>query len=72
MQARYEDCLGHGKSRVYESGGVERKKPLKKKAKELLHLVIGILTAWRAAAGLEKDRYWDERNWSWEAMKWFP
>lgn len=28
----------------------------RKRNKELLHLVIGILTAWRAAAGLEKDR----------------
>lgn len=49
--------MGHGKNRVYESGGVEREKHLKRKAKELLHLVISTLIAWNAAAGLEKDRY---------------
>lgn len=56
-QAQYKDCLGHSKSRVYKNGGTEREKDLKRKAKELLHLVISILTAWRAVAGLEKGRY---------------
>lgn len=49
--------MGHSKSRVYENGGTEREKHLKRKAKELLHLVISIVTAWRAVAGLEKGRY---------------
>ena len=43
---------------------MERDKHVKTKAKELQELVIGILTAWRARAGLEKGRCWDERNWS--------
>lgn len=49
--------MGHSKSRVYKNGGTEREKDLKRKAKELLHLVISILTAWRAVAGPEKGRY---------------
>lgn len=43
---------------------MERENHIKRKAKELQELVIGILAAWKAGAGLEKGRCCDERNWS--------
>jgi len=43
---------------------VEREEHIKRKAKELQELVIGILTDWRARAGLENCRCWGGKNWS--------